>query len=125
MHWDGPARGRPRWLLGRDAGQVFNFITGYIEPRRTALLAVAPISLRQRLYGCIDREIANATAGAPAQIWAKLNSLTDSALIDRLYAASAAGVEVRLVVRGICCLRPGVPGLSENIRVTSIIGRFL
>jgi len=111
--------------MGRDAGQVFNFITGYIEPRRTALLAVAPVSLRQRLYGCIDREIANAQAGKPAQIWGKLNSLTDGDLIDKLYEASRAGVEVSLVIRGICCLRPGVPGLSENIRVKSIIGRFL
>jgi len=111
--------------MGRDAAQVFNFITGYIEPRRTALLAVAPVSLRERLYGCIDREIAFAAAGQPAQIWGKLNALTDSELIDKLYEASAAGVEVNLVVRGICCLRPGVPGLSENIRVKSVIGRFL
>jgi len=111
--------------IARDANQIFNFITGYVEPRRTALLAVAPVSLRERLYGCIDREIANATAGKPAQIWGKLNSLTDSALIDRLYEASRAGVEISLVVRGICCLKPGVAGLSESIRVKSIIGRFL
>jgi polyphosphate kinase len=111
--------------IGRDANQIFNFITGYVEPRRTALLAVAPVSLRDRLYGCIEREIANAREGKPAQIWGKLNSLTDSALIDRLYEASRAGVEVRLVVRGICCLKPGVPGLSETIKVKSIIGRFL
>ena len=111
--------------MGRDAGKLFNFITGYVEPRRTALLAIAPISLRARLYGCIDREIANAKAGKTAQIWGKLNSLTDPELIDRLYEAGQAGVEVRLVIRGICCLRPGVAGLSENIRVKSIIGRFL
>ena len=111
--------------MGRDAGKLFNFITGYVEPRRTALLAIAPISLRARLYGCIEREIANAKAGKTAQIWGKLNSLTDPDLIDRLYEASQAGVEVRLVIRGICCLRPGVPGLSDNIRVKSIIGRFL
>lgn len=111
--------------MGRDAGQLFNFITGYVEPRRTSLLAVAPIALRERLYGCIEREIANAKAGKPAQIWGKLNSLTDPGLIDRLYEASRAGVEVVLVVRGICCLKPGVPGLSENIRVKSVIGRFL
>ena len=111
--------------MGRDAGKLFNFITGYVEPRRTALLAIAPVSLRARLYGCIEREIANVKAGKPGQIWGKLNSLTDPEVIDRLYLASQAGVEVRLVIRGICCLKPGVPGLSENIRVKSIIGRFL
>ena len=111
--------------MGRDAGKLFNFITGYVEPRRTALLAIAPVSLRARLYGCIEREIANVKAGKPGQIWGKLNSLTDPELIDRLYEASQAGVEVRLVIRGICCLKPGVAGLSENIRVKSIIGRFL
>jgi polyphosphate kinase len=111
--------------IGRDANQVFNFITGYVEPRRTSLIGVAPVMLRERLYGCIDREIANAKAGKPAQIWGKLNSLTDHNLIDRLYEASQAGVEVSLVVRGICCLRPGIKGLSSNIRVKSIIGRFL
>ena len=111
--------------MGRDANQLFNFITGYVEPRRTSLLGIAPLTLRTRLYGCIDREIANARKGKPAQIWGKLNSLTDPELIDRLYEASIAGVEVRLVVRGICCLKPGIAGLSENIRVKSIIGRFL
>ena len=109
----------------RDAGKLFNFITGYVEPGRTELLSFAPIGLRQRLYDCIDREMANAEKGRPAAIWAKLNSLTDSKLIDRLYAAGRAGVHVALVVRGICCLKPGVPGLSENIIVKSIIGRFL
>ncbi|MDE2404473.1 MAG: RNA degradosome polyphosphate kinase [Sphingomonadales bacterium] len=111
--------------LGADAGALFNFITGYVEPRRTTQLAIAPIFLRERLYELIEREIAMAAKGKPAQIWAKLNALTDSRLIDRLYAASRAGVEISLVVRGICCLRPGVPGLSDNIRVKSIIGRFL
>jgi polyphosphate kinase len=111
--------------IGRDAGALFNFITGYVEPKRTQLLSIAPNGLRQKLYACIDQEIANAGAGKPAAIWAKLNSLTDSRLIERLYAASNAGVEISLVIRGICCLRPGVPGMSENIVVKSIIGRFL
>jgi len=111
--------------FGRDAGLLFNFITGYIEPKATEMLAIAPIGVRRKLYECIDREIAFAEAGKPAAIWAKLNSLTDSQLINRLYAASAAGVDINLIVRGICCLRPGVPGLSERIKVKSVIGRFL
>ena len=110
---------------GRDAARLFNFITGYVEPTQTEMLSISPSGLRQALYGCIDAEIANAQAGKPADIWAKLNSLTDPDLINRLYAASQAGVTIRLVVRGICCLRPGVPGLSELITVKSIIGRFL
>jgi polyphosphate kinase len=111
--------------LARDAGQVFNFITGYVEPRRNALLGVAPVNLRERLYELIAQEIENARDGRPAQIWGKLNSLTDAALIEKLYEASNAGVDIRLVVRGICCLRPGLAGLSERIVVKSIIGRFL
>jgi polyphosphate kinase len=111
--------------FGRDAGLLFNFITGYIEPKATEVLAISPGGVRAKLYECIEREIAFAKAGKPAQIWAKLNSLTDSQLVNRLYAASAAGVEISLVVRGICCLRPGVPGLSDRITVKSIIGRFL
>jgi len=110
---------------GRDAGLLFNFITGYVEPKATELLAIAPISLRRRLYELIEAEIANARAGLPAMIWAKLNSLTDEALIAKLYEASQAGVEISLVVRGICCLRPGLAGVSERITVKSIIGRFL
>ena len=111
--------------ISRDAGALFNFITGYVEPKRTQLLSIAPNGLRQKLYACIDKEIVNATAGKPAAIWAKLNSLTDSRLIERLYAASNAGVEISLIIRGICCLRPGIPSMSENIVVKSIIGRFL
>ncbi len=111
--------------FGRDAGLLFNFITGYIEPKATEMLAIAPIGVRRKLYECIEREIALAKAGKPAAIWAKLNSLTDSQLIGRLYDASNAGVEINLVVRGICCLRPGVPGMSERIHVKSVIGRFL
>ncbi|NVE93370.1 RNA degradosome polyphosphate kinase [Altererythrobacter lutimaris] len=111
--------------LGRDAAKLFNFVTGYVEPHSMELLAVAPLNLRERLYECIDKEIENARKGKPATIWFKLNQITDKEMIDRLYAASQAGVEVELVCRGICSLRPGVPGLSENIRVKSIIGRFL
>ncbi len=110
---------------GRDATRVFNFITGYVEPTGTEFLAISPLALREKLYECIDGEIASAKEGKPAAIWAKLNSLTDADLIMYLYKASAAGVEINLVVRGICCLRPGVPGLSETIMVKSIIGRFL
>jgi polyphosphate kinase len=111
--------------LARDAAKLFNFITGYVEPHRTELLSISPLSLRAKLEECIEREIENARAGKPAFIWAKMNALTDGALIDCLYAASQAGVRISLVVRGICCLRPGVPGLSENIAVKSVIGRFL
>ena len=110
--------------LGRDAAKLFNFVTGYVEPQME-LMSVAPIGLREELYACIDNEIANARAGKPAAIWMKCNQISEQAMIDKLYEASQAGVPIELVVRGICCLKPGVPGMSENIRVKSIIGRFL
>ncbi|MCB2062435.1 MAG: RNA degradosome polyphosphate kinase [Novosphingobium sp.] len=109
----------------RDASRLFNFITGYVEPKETELLSISPIGLRDKLNECIDAEIANAREGKSAAIWAKMNQLSDPDLIEKLYDANNAGVEVLLVVRGICCLRPGVPGMSENITVKSIIGRFL
>ena len=109
----------------RDAAKLFNLTTGYVKPKNLELLTLSPSGLRDKILALINAEIANAREGKPSAVWAKMNSLVDTQVIEKLYEASEAGVSIELIVRGVCCLRPGVPGLSTNIRVKSIVGRFL
>ena len=111
--------------VGEDASALFNMISGYSEPKQWHRLAIAPIWLRKRFYDLINREIEHAKAGGQGYIVAKMNSLIDRDMISKLYEASQAGVKIELIVRGICGLRPGIEGLSENITVRSIVGQFL
>ena len=111
--------------MGRDVGKLFNFVTSYSAPRDLEKLIIAPMMLRDNLMALIQNEIDIVKSGGQGAIWVKLNALVDGQIIDKLYEASQAGVQIDMIVRGICCLRPGVEGMSENIRVKSIVGRFL